>query len=287
MKLDNMTLRALSGAVYVALIVACCLLGPWWFFGLCLLFSLLGLNELGRLLDARAPYTTAARACDMVLAASILTGAYGLLAGQDTFLLCWLYLPLYLPLRMCVAVGSHAEAPARSAAMSMFAVCYTALPLVMLLTAYFIGGSLTVLATFVMIWLNDTGAYLSGRAFGRRKLCERLSPKKTWEGFWGGFAACVVAGALCPLVIYPSVPGAPVFIIWAVYGAIVSGAATVGDLFESLIKRTVGVKDSGNLIPGHGGLLDRIDSLLAVAPLTMLLAIILVGACNIHALSGV
>lgn len=281
MKLGNMTLRAISGAVYVALIVACCLMGQWWFFGLCLLFALLGLSELGRLLDTRAPYTTAARACDMVLAAALLTGTYGLLAGQGIFTLCWLYIPLYLPLRMCVAVGSHAEAPARSAAMSMFAVCYTALPMVMLLVAYIIGGTWTVLATFVMIWLNDTGAYLTGRAFGRRKLCERLSPKKTWEGFWGGFAACTVAGALCPLLIYPSAPGAAVFAIWAVYGAVVSGAATVGDLFESLIKRTVGVKDSGNLIPGHGGLLDRVDSLLAVAPLSMLLAIILAGAYNI------
>lgn len=276
-----MTVRAISGAVYVALIVACCLAGSWWFFGLCLLFALMGLNELGRLVDGRAPYTTAARACDMVLAAALLTGLYGLLIGQGPLTLSWLYLPLYLPLRMCVAVGSHAEAPARSAAASMFAVSYTALPMAMLLCAYVIWGPATVLATFVMIWLNDTGAYLTGRAFGRHKLCERLSPKKTWEGFWGGFAACTVAGALCPLLVYDTTPGVAVFIIWAIYGAVVSGASTVGDLFESLIKRTVGVKDSGNLIPGHGGLLDRIDSLLAVAPLTFLLAVTLAGTGNL------
>lgn len=277
--MNNMLLRAISGAIYIALIVSCCLLGQWWFFGLMLLFALLALNELGRLLDSRAPYSIGARAADMLLSASILTGTYGLLSMQGVFTVAWLYVPLYLPLRMTIATASHHDLPARAAVNSFFAVAYTALPLVMLFVAYVIGKMPLVLATFVMIWLNDTGAYLSGRSFGRHKLCERLSPKKTWEGFWGGFALCVLAGILYPVVSGSATPATCA--IWGVYGAVVSAAATIGDLFESLIKRTVGVKDSGNLIPGHGGILDRIDSLLAVAPLALILAIILIGTGNI------
>lgn len=277
--MNNMLLRAISGAVYIALIVSCCLLGEWWFFGLMLLFALLALNELGRLLDSRAPYSPAARAADMLLSASILTGTYGLLSLQGVFTVAWLYVPLYLPLRMTIAIASHRDMPARAAVNSFFAVTYTALPPVMLFAAYEIGTMPLVLTTFVMIWLNDTGAYLSGRAFGRHNLCERLSPKKTWEGFWGGFALCVLAGILYPVVSGSATP--VTCAIWGVYGAVVSAAATIGDLFESLIKRTVGVKDSGNLIPGHGGILDRIDSLLAVAPLALILAIILIGTGNI------
>lgn len=277
--MNNMLLRAISGAVYIALIVCCCLLGEWWFFGLMLLFALLALNELGRLFDPRAPYSPAARAADMLLSASILTGTYGLLSMQGVFAVAWLYVPLYLPLRMTIATTSHRDMPARAAVNSFFAVAYTALPPVMLFAAYVIGKMPLVLTTFVMIWLNDTGAYLSGRSFGRHKLCERLSPKKTWEGFWGGFALCVLAGILYPVMSGSATPATCA--IWGVYGAVVSAAATIGDLFESLIKRTVGVKDSGNLIPGHGGILDRIDSLLAVAPLALILAIILVGTGNI------
>ena len=119
------------------------------------------------------------------------------------------------------------------------------------------------------IWINDTGAYLSGRTFGRRKLCERLSPKKTWEGFWGGFILTLAAGAATPFVLCQSVDKLP---IWVIYAALVSVFATFGDLFESLIKRRLGVKDSGNLIPGHGGILDRIDSLLAVAPFALIMS---------------
>ncbi len=122
-----------------------------------------------------------------------------------------------------------------------------------------------VILAFVVTWANDTFAYFAGHAFGRHKLLERISPKKTWEGFAGGAAGSVV-GALVTRALLPDLGAA-----LAVGPALAVGAGgavlgPLGDLAESLLKRGAGVKDSGKIIPGHGGLLDRIDALLFVAP---------------------
>ena len=121
-----------------------------------------------------------------------------------------------------------------------------------------------------MIWLNDTGAYCTGSLLGRHKMFPRVSPKKSWEGFAGGLLFCVAAavGAWCF-----GIQGWDLW-QWLVAGAVACAASTYGDLFESLLKRNAGIKDSGNLIPGHGGILDRIDSLLMVAPAFMLLVLL-------------
>ena len=118
-----------------------------------------------------------------------------------------------------------------------------------------------------MIWLNDTGAFCVGSMIGRRRLFERISPKKSWEGFWGGMAFSIIAGILLYLFgdgIFGVFDDSPWR--WVALGIVVPVFATWGDLAESLLKRTVHVKDSGHLIPGHGGILDRIDSLLLVSP---------------------
>jgi phosphatidate cytidylyltransferase len=119
---------------------------------------------------------------------------------------------------------------------------------------------------FVVTWLNDTFAYFAGRFFGRHPMFPRVSPKKTWEGFAGGAVGSVV-GALVVLAIFPAgwLPGLGVAGCFVV-GAVSAVLGPVGDLAESMLKRAAGVKDSGRLIPGHGGLLDRIDALLFVAP---------------------
>lgn len=124
-------------------------------------------------------------------------------------------------------------------------------------------GAAWVFATFAVTWAADTGAYFAGRAFGRHKMAPLLSPKKTWEGAAGGALAAVGAGfGIVALLGLPVGPGAAV-----VLGLIGAVGGTFGDLAESMLKRQAGVKDSGALIPGHGGLLDRIDSLLFTGPL--------------------
>jgi phosphatidate cytidylyltransferase len=125
-------------------------------------------------------------------------------------------------------------------------------------------GRYVVLYALLIVWLADSGAYFAGRKWGRRKLAPLVSPGKTWAGMWGGCVACVLLALACGW--YFQLPLWPLVAVTVVVGVF----SVVGDLNESLCKRIAGVKDSGHLIPGHGGVLDRFDSLLAAAPLLML-----------------
>ena len=125
-------------------------------------------------------------------------------------------------------------------------------------------GHLAVLYALLIVWLADSGAYFAGRRWGGAKLAPAVSPGKTWAGFWGGLAVCALLA-----VAVAAWRGLPWMALLA--ATLVVGVYSVfGDLNESMAKRFAGVKDSGNLIPGHGGVLDRFDSLLAAAPLLML-----------------
>ncbi|MDX2092153.1 MAG: phosphatidate cytidylyltransferase [Kofleriaceae bacterium] len=120
----------------------------------------------------------------------------------------------------------------------------------------------TVVMVLLVAWLADTGGYFAGRFLGKTKLYESVSPKKTWAGAWGGIAGSLVGVAGLKLLFADYLSWLDVFLI-AIPGGILG---QMGDLAESLIKRSVGVKDSGALLPGHGGLLDRIDAVLFIAP---------------------
>jgi phosphatidate cytidylyltransferase len=129
-------------------------------------------------------------------------------------------------------------------------------------------GEWWILLTLAVTWLNDSFAYFAGRAFGRRKLYPRISPSKTWEGALGGAAGSIVGALVIRQIWLGEVP------IWgaAVIGAGAAVLGPLGDLSESMLKRAFGAKDSGRLLPGHGGLLDRIDALLFNAPFVLLCA---------------
>ena len=115
---------------------------------------------------------------------------------------------------------------------------------------------------FAIVMMTDTGAYYTGRTIGRHKLAPRISPGKTIEGAIGGFVMAVVTGLLCKLSFFREIPITHALVLGAVIGAI----GQIGDLAESMLKRAAGVKDSGAILPGHGGMLDRVDSLLFCAP---------------------
>ena len=122
-------------------------------------------------------------------------------------------------------------------------------------------GLIWIYFVLVSTWAADTGAYFAGRFLGRRKLLERISPKKTWEGVWGGLALTVVVAVIW-VTIYPLMPTHHA----AILALLLASSGVVGDLVESMFKRARGIKDSGGIMPGHGGLFDRVDSLLFTMP---------------------
>jgi phosphatidate cytidylyltransferase len=129
-------------------------------------------------------------------------------------------------------------------------------------------GALALIAIMAVVWLADIAAYFFGRAFGRHKLAPAISPGKTWEGAAGGALAVVVYG----FALAPSLPGvlADNFPLLLLVLIVLTAISVMGDLFESLLKRLAGLKDSSNVLPGHGGVLDRIDSLTSTLPLVAL-----------------
>ena len=134
-------------------------------------------------------------------------------------------------------------------------------------------GAGYVILALALSWLSDTGGYFAGRAFGRHKLYPRVSPKKTWEGLAGGIALATAGVYVIMVLGIPELSALDCLIL----GVFVGGAATLGDLSESLLKRAFSVKDSGTLMPGHGGLLDRIDSVLFTVPLVWAYAVLIKG----------
>ena len=244
--------RALSAVLLAPLALACLWIGAWWWTAL-LAVAAAGLAvEWVRLCHGELASPAGASVPLLVLAAGALAVAdheqvaLGLLGVG--FLGSWL-----LGRRASLAGG----------------IPYLGLAMVAL--AWLRGdgeaGRNNVLFLLLVVWASDIGAYAAGRLFGGPKLAPRISPSKTWSGAAGGLAVAMAVGAAAALAVHG---GAVLHILPVAAG--ISVAAQLGDLLESALKRHYGVKDSGRLIPGHGGLLDRLDGLLTAAPVAALLA---------------
>jgi phosphatidate cytidylyltransferase len=173
-----------------------------------------------------------------------------------------------------LASGGPTPTAIPAVALSFMAPMYVGLPIGVLVWIQAVYGREALLLPIVVVAVSDTAQYYSGRAFGRHKLAPLVSPAKTVEGAVGGLVVAAIAGAwVAPRWLgVAAVPTHPVpLLAGAALGAILALAGMIGDLFESFLKRSAGVKDSSALIPGHGGVLDRIDSHLFAAPLYYLL----------------
>lgn len=129
------------------------------------------------------------------------------------------------------------------------------------------GGRLLILVTLVLVWAMDVGGYFFGKQFGRSKLAPEISPNKSWEGFWGGVLLAVVVAVFSGMFVIPLEKGG--LLTFTALCVLVGMASVIGDLSESMFKRQAGIKDSGSLLPGHGGLLDRLDSSYCAMPIML------------------
>ena len=251
--------RAIFGLLYAAVIVYSLAFEITIFHLLIGFFAALGIHEIYSMLFKNSREHFVMFVIDTVAAWAIISSA-----GMG---ILWPAMAA-LAVRMIAQVMSKGEA-LEELKCSALALTYVAAPFAALSACLnFRGGNYFVLLVFCFIWVSDTGAYMVGSLIGKHKMCPRISPKKSWEGLAGGLALCAIVGFLLPIV-WPYIFGTEMvftrFIV-PVIGVVVGVFATFGDLVESLIKRSVGVKDSGQFLPGHGGLLDRVDSLLLVAP---------------------
>lgn len=278
--MSTFTTRLISGTVYVALIVLVLVLSMVW--GLWILlsvFAVAGIIEFNRLTGVNRPYIFRI-VLDCAAAVWLLyaTAQYGMAISHGI----GIFLPylLYLLYVVCRSTFLPHQAMLPSLGNSVIGQLYIAVPLALTIrltlvvdpfssmTQY---NGLLLLAIFIFIWVNDTGAYLVGSRWGKRRLAPSISPKKSVEGSIGGLLLVLLSAVILRLLLFPELSWLRILLI----AVVVAIFGTIGDLFESSLKRRAGVKDSGKLIPGHGGILDRIDSLLLAVPAVYLLLAVL------------
>ena len=256
-------------ALFLAIVVIGGMLwNTWSFLALMAAISLLSINEYSNIIK---PVVGQNRTSKLYKPYMLLVAALGF-AGSALHVLGYIG-PWYLAFAPALLFGffvlelfSASEKPFPNIGLNILGVVYLTAPFMVLNYIALHGGeynSLLVLGILLLIWANDVSAYLVGRQIGRVKLMERISPGKSREGSAAGVLGAMAASVLMYYLF--KVPGLELY-DWLVIAALVSIFATVGDLSESMLKRSLGIKDSGNLLPGHGGMLDRFDALYFAVP---------------------
>tara|TARA_B100000524_G_scaffold65000_3_gene29990 strand:- start:5231 stop:6055 length:825 start_codon:yes stop_codon:yes gene_type:complete len=262
--------RSISGLIFVVLVVLSLTLEPLFFLAFFSVIVGIGLFEFHKLFSGKNQLTH--------------SWSVTVILGYISFLS--LVLPSYLiynfslnPLWFILAVllfyGLLQVLIYKNTTSSIFlflgAIMYVVIPFYLAFEIHIkdTGTLPIILGVFLLVWTNDTFAYLSGNIVGKHKLYEKVSPNKTWEGFAGGFAFAIIMGFILDQYVYVDAGYAPCF--WVKSAIFIAPAAVAGDLFQSALKRKMKVKDTGNIMPGHGGILDRFDAMLFALPVFYIL----------------
>ncbi|MEJ6617289.1 MAG: phosphatidate cytidylyltransferase [Crocinitomicaceae bacterium] len=259
--MNNILVRSLTGAVFITLV----LFPLFWvetsiilMFGL---FMTLGLIEFFKFFKSSSTINIR---WEIGLAYGLFL--FGIVTGVTLGLLPFVASIVLFPLLFIVFISElwrKKENPLLNLSVYALGVLYIVLPFLLMTTfAISYNNEFPLLAgMFLLIWMNDTFAFLSGKFFGKTKLFERISPKKTWEGTIGGIVFTLLAAVAITFLFDDNH-----LIFWMVSAVIIAPCSIFGDLLESLFKRNMGIKDSGDILPGHGGVLDRFDSALLTVP---------------------
>lgn len=266
--MKNFIQRAITGVIFVAVLIGCIIGGPLPFGILFCLISALATVEFCQLMNQQQGVHINRNICTLgSITLFLCFFFYGMNPAETNIFIPYLAILIYL---FISELYLKKENPINNWAYAMFSQLYVALPFALLnVLAFQTTPTDTVsqylfifpLSIFIFNWMNDTGAYCTGVLFGKHPLFKRISPKKSWEGSIGGAVFCMAAAfALAHFFpIYSTGEWIGLSLTVVVFG-------TWGDLTESLMKRQLGIKDSGNILPGHGGILDRFDSAMLAIP---------------------
>jgi phosphatidate cytidylyltransferase len=257
----NLPTRSLSALAYVVILLGTLLAGPWSFFAFLLFVSLGAVYELIAMAERKGVHPPRM----FLYCINALVLSVNFFSANGTISYTWLVIiiPLIFSLFLLELFKSGPK-PFEGLPISFLVVLYCVLPFALAAHLVFVNHNYHfefLLGSIFMIWANDTFAYFAGSMFGKHKIMEKVSPKKTYEGLVGGvIGVSVLAYFMGDLLWWGSKTD------WLIIGLIVSVMGSLGDFIESLFKRDANVKDSGKIMPGHGGFLDRLDSLIFALP---------------------
>ncbi|HFS67033.1 MAG TPA: phosphatidate cytidylyltransferase [Flavobacteriia bacterium] len=270
--MNNFTKRLFFGAIYVALIIIAIWFNPVIYILIFTTLMLISIYEFQKIhqLTSFIPYLFG-----VTIIALFYSINYRFLNPiiEFKYFIAFLFFLLFFPFIRTLFISNKKAIEILK--MDFLTIVYLVIPFtIMQLIPFAIGdnkyNNQIMLGVFILIWINDTFAYLIGKQIGKNKLFQRISPKKTIEGFIGGFIFSML-GSIILAQYFTSLP----FKSWIIIALITSLFGTLGDLIESMFKRNLKIKDSSNLIPGHGGFLDRLDSVIFTTPFIYIYLILL------------
>jgi phosphatidate cytidylyltransferase len=266
----SLPIRALSAVVYVAILLYSILNSDFSFVAFVMVASGIAMIEMTRIVSLNTAMKFMAFVIHVGVMYTALSWSMSVEAHYMNVGIAVVALSIFVAFMVALFTGGVDAV--RQVSSFAVAVLYVSVPFAMAILLPVITSKWVILGLFALLWSNDTFAYMFGISMGRHKLFERISPKKTIEGFIGGVAGTIgIAVAL-----YFLIGEYPIW-VWIVLAVIVCMAGTAGDLVESMFKRDAGVKDSGRIMPGHGGILDRLDSFIMTVPFVI---VFLYFVCN-------